>query len=334
MVVDIVYGFLGSGKTTFITRVLKEWGGAERIVVLVNEFGEVGIDGAVLQDRGGNVVEMPSGCICCTLQADFKKQMLDIIDTVRPQRLIIEPTGVATIGQIRSIVEAQVFEELIQGINHVLIADATGFMSLYKANSHFVESQVKNASIVLLNKCDRVDSRRAVLTRNAISAINPNAKVLMTEYGAVDWVQYQAALSTPLGLNSGLQEGHATEVVHFGQSGEEENREEKSIHLHDQENALGYESFGLIYNDVIFEQSALEDLFRELRGTTMGEVVRAKGIFRIGGKCVLMELASGEFSSQPIRPGDQSRISIIGLKLDKKKIGAALEKCVAGGKES
>jgi G3E family GTPase len=162
MVVDIVYGFLGSGKTTFITRVLGEWGERERIVVLVNEFGDVGIDGSLLRDRGGNVVEMPSGCICCTLQGDFRKQMLEIIESIKPQRLIIEPTGVATIGQIRSIVEAQMFENVIREVNHVLIADATGFMGLYKANPHFIESQVENARIVLLNKCDKVAHTEAL----------------------------------------------------------------------------------------------------------------------------------------------------------------------------
>ena len=199
MIVDIVYGFLGSGKTTFITRVLEEWGGEEKIVVLVNEFGDVGVDGTLLKDRGGNVVEMPSGCICCTLQSDFRTQLLDIMQSIQPQRVIIEPTGVATIAQIRSIIEAQLFEKAISRIHYVLISDATGFMGLYKANPHFVESQVKNARIVLLNKCDRVDKRRAMLTRDAISAINPDATVITTEFGAVDWSQYQLALSTPTG---------------------------------------------------------------------------------------------------------------------------------------
>jgi G3E family GTPase len=152
MIVDVVFGFLGSGKTTFISRILRDWGTAEKIVVLVNEFGDVGIDGTLLTSRGGNVVEMPSGCICCTLQADFRSQMLEISRSMRPKRVIVEPTGVATIAQIRSIVDAQLFEDVIEKIHHIMIADATGFMGLYRANRHFVESQVKNAHLVLLNK--------------------------------------------------------------------------------------------------------------------------------------------------------------------------------------
>lgn len=324
MIVDIVYGFLGSGKTTFITRVLEEWGGEEKIVVLVNEFGDVGVDGTLLKDRGGNVVEMPSGCICCTLQSDFRTQLLDIMQSIQPQRVIIEPTGVATIAQIRSIIEAQLFEKAISRIHYVLISDATGFMGLYKANPHFVESQVKNARIVLLNKCDRVDKRRAMLTRDAISAINPDATVITTEFGAVDWSQYQLALSTPTGIkNLQTERTFVSDHRQDGSIGDE-----STIHLHDEEDALGYESFGLVYSDLTFDEKDLSNFFEKLNASEMGEVVRAKGIFRIGSKSILMELASGELSSQPVRPAEQSKVSIIGRKLNRKEIGGALERCV------
>lgn len=326
MIVDIVYGFLGSGKTTFITRVLKEWGDKEKIVVLVNEFGEVGIDGSLLKGQGGNVVEMPSGCICCTLQADFRSQLLDIIQTIQPERVIIEPTGVATIAQIRSIIEAQLFENTISDIHYVLVTDATGFMDLYRANPHFVESQVKNARAVLLNKCDRVERRRALLTRDAISAINPEATVIPTEFGAVDWSQYQLALSTHLG--SDLSE--AGQVFAAGHPHDERSvNAKRTIHLHDEEDALGYESFGLVYDDLAFDEDDLARFFQRLNASEMGEVVRAKGIFRVGGKSVLMELASGEFTCQPVRPAEQSKVSIIGRKLDRESIGTALERCTS-----
>jgi len=324
MIVDIVYGFLGSGKTTFITKVLEEWGGKEKIVVLVNEFGDVGVDGTLLKERGGNVVEMPSGCICCTLQSDFRTQLLDIMQSIQPQRVIIEPTGVATIAQIRSIIEGQLFEKAISRIHYVLISDATGFMGLYKANPNFVESQVKNARIVLLNKCDRVDKRKAMLTRDAISAINPDATVITTEFGAVDWSQYQLALSTPPGSkNLRTERTFVSDHRQDGWIGDK-----RAIHLHDEEDALGYESFGLVYSDLTFDEKDLSNLFEKLNASEMGEVVRAKGIFRVGDKWILMELASGELSFQPVRPAEQSKVSIIGTKLNRKEIGGALERCV------
>lgn len=324
MIVDIVFGFLGSGKTTFITRVIKEWGDKEKIVVLVNEFGDVGVDGTLLKERGGNVVEMPSGCICCTIQSDFRTQLLDIMQSIQPQRVIIEPTGVATIAQIRSIIEAQLFEKAISRIHYVLISDATGFMGLYKANPHFVESQVKNARVVLLNKCDRVDKRKAMLTRDAISAINPDATVIMTEFGAVDWSQYQLALTTP----SGSKPIQTEQSFVFDHAQDWGIGDQRAIHLHDEKDALGYESFGLVYSDLTFDEKDLSNFFEKLNTPEMGEVVRAKGIFRVGNKSILMELASGELSSQPVRPTEQSKVSIIGRKLKRKEIGGGLERCV------
>jgi G3E family GTPase len=324
MIADIIFGFLGSGKTTFISRVLRGWGDKEKIVVLVNEFGEVGIDGTLLQGRGGDVVEMPSGCICCTLQTDFRTQILEILQTIRPQRLIVEPTGVATIRQVHSILSAQLFEDYLDTIHNVLIADATGFMGLYKANPHFMESQVRNAHVVLLNKCDRVERRRALLTRDAITAINPDATVLMTEFGLVDWGQYQLALSSPLGPRSQQTESvtNLQSPIHLEAQGS------APIHVHEEQDALGYESFGLVFDDLRFDLRALDDLFTRLNGSAMGEIVRAKGLFRVENKWVLMELASGERSFQPVLNADRSKVSIIGRGLKRKEIGIALEQCV------
>lgn len=330
MVVDIVFGFLGAGKTTFITRVLQQWGAEEKIVVLVNEFGEVGIDGELLASRGGDVLEMPSGCICCTLQADFKVQILDIIRAIHPERIIIEPTGVATIAQVRTIVELQIFENTFSRVNDILIADATGFMGLYKANRHFVESQVENAGIVLMNKCDLVDKKKAMVTRSAISAINPDISVLMTEFGAVDWAEYQMALSSAPHIDAEKAEREQKLTI-VGAVHPHNRIGEGHPHFHEQEDALGYESFGCTYESGSFNQGKLEQFFREANDSKsgMGEIVRAKGIFGIGDKWILLELASGEFSLQPAKKSKQSKVSIIGRELDREMIKSSLDQCLA-----
>jgi G3E family GTPase len=330
MIVDIVFGFLGAGKTTFITRVLREWGSKEKTVVLVNEFGEVGIDGELLAAEGGNVVEMPSGCICCTLQADFRVQLLEISRAIRPERVIIEPTGVATIAQVRAIIAAQLFENAIRRINDILIADATGFMGLYKANRHFVESQVENADVVLLNKCDRVDKTKAMVTRSAITAINPEITVLTAEFGAVDWADYHLALSAAPRFRrnrTGDEHDHAYDAVsnltaEWGGRGHS--------YFHEDEDALGYESYGQVFGEWSFDRGALEALFQELSkpDSGIGEVVRAKGLFRLGDRGILMELASGEFSIQPMGRLKESKVSIIGKELNREMISAAFERCV------
>lgn len=325
MIVDIVFGFLGSGKTTFIVRALQELGADEKTVILVNEFGEVGIDGDLLAGQGGNVVEMPSGCICCTLQADFRSQILEILQTLRPERMIIEPTGVATISQIRSIVESQLFEDYIEKIHNILVVDATGFMELYKANRHFVESQVENAQLVLLNKCDRVDKRKAMLIRDAISAIHPDISVLMTEFGAADWAEYRLALSAASSETEQQPSGILPVMPEQGHHGEN-----GMFHFHEQKDALGYQSFGCIFDKELFDPAALENFFLELNSgkTGMGKIVRAKGIFQSHNQWILMELASGELSTQPLKQGTQSKVSVIGTDLDPDRIRGGLNRCM------
>lgn len=330
MIVDIVFGFLGAGKTTFITRILQDWDYKEKTVVLVNEFGEVGIDGKLLAQTGGNVVEMPSGCICCTLQADFRTQLLDIMTNVQPERIIIEPTGVATISQVRSIVEAQLFEKTIRQINDILIADAVGFMELYKANRHFVESQVKNAHIVLLNKCDKVDRKRAMVTRSAISALNPEISVLMTQFGAVDKGEYEMALSAAQHFPT-----IPDALDHYPDQTETEKllttiKNKATLHFHETEDNLGYESYGRVFKEESFDRQALEQFFMKLNSfqSPLGDVVRAKGIFRVEDKGILMELASGEVSVQPMGLCRETRVTIIGKNLNQEKLGEALEDCL------
>ncbi|MFK5951548.1 MAG: GTP-binding protein [Desulfobacterium sp.] len=340
MIVDIVYGFLGSGKTTFITKILEKWGSNEKTVVLVNEFGDVGIDGDLLSNQGGNVVEMPSGCICCTLQADFRSQMLEINRSICPERVIVEPTGVATIAQIQYIFQAQLFENAFEAVHYILIADATGFMSLYKANRHFVESQVRHAHLCVLNKCDKVDKRKAMLTQGAISAINPDITVMRSEFGAVDWSDYQFSLATsetllgkhPQGAHHSTLAADPITDTSFHENPHEINEGKGHIHLVETEDALGYESFGRVYSDSSFEPDLLDALFEKFKSTTsqMGDIVRAKGVFRVGQGWILMELASREFSSQRLGKGSDSKISIIGKGLNRKIIGEALEGCQSG----
>lgn len=340
MVVDLVYGFLGSGKTTFITRVLNEWGADEKIVVLVNEFGDLSIDGELLNDQGGSVVEMPSGCICCTLKTDFRTQLSEVARTINPDRIIIEPSGVATVTQIQDVFLAQVYDGKLTALHKVLVADATGFMELYRSNRYYVESQVQHAHIALLNKCDRVKPQQALLIRSAISAINPDITVFSTSFGAVDWQDYRYALASvsqkgtaPEALSpetmtdTGLSIRSTSEKV--DQPSLSGNQAFNIVDL--EENPFAeYVSCSLIIEHRSFNQQKLETLFQQLcdAESGFGQIVRAKGIFQVGDKWRTIELASGAISSQPIRPSQQSKITIIGKELNSNRLKEAIYRCL------
>ena len=258
--------------------------------------------------------------------------MLEISRTVNPDRVIIEPTGVATIAQIRSIFEAQLFEGTIEKINNILVADATGFMNLYKANRHFVESQVEHAHLALLNKCDKVDKKKAMVIQGAILAINPEISVLMTEFGAVDWAVYQLALSTALHSKENVLQQNSYYSQHVLDEFLSETRLAEHHHFQEEKDALGYESFGCVYEGTSFDRNSLETFFQKLNTTNskMGEIVRAKGIFQIGAKSMLIELASGEITLQPVGQINRSKVSIIGAGLNRDEISTFLQHCVSG----
>ena len=330
MIVDTVYGFLGSGKTTFIRRVLEAWGRQERLVVLVNEFGEVGIDGALLEGLGQEVVELPSGCICCSLQADFKRQLLEIAADLKPDRVIIEPTGVASITQVQAILGHEVFADKISRIHNILVVDATTFFELYKANRNFVETQVEHANLALLNKCDLVAEKQLALIQNALAAIKPELYVIRTQYGAVDWEEYHLTLETMVEIPAGrgpangfrLRRDQAVHIhpgPHVG----------RAVHLHEHTVGLGLESLGWELGEAVFRQECLAAFFGTLlQMADLGEVVRAKGIFHTDQGWQLLEIASGVFSRQPVRPVPASKLVVIGRHLQSEAIEAGVRDCL------
>jgi G3E family GTPase len=175
-----------------------------------------------------------------------------------------------------------------------------------------------------------VEKRKALLTQNAITAINPETTVLMTEFGAVDWTEYRLALASGSGGPSVGRRGGNLAAPASANLTLLHEKGELHPHVDEEKAALGYGSLSFQYGDLTFDQEALESFFHMLEGrdSKMGEIVRAKGIFRTKGGWVLMELASGEFSSQQIRESTQNRFSIIGKELNRERIGADLERCV------
>ena len=152
--IDIISGFLGAGKTTFIKKLLQEAIGGEQVVLIENEFGEIGIDGGFLKDSGIEIREMNSGCICCSLVGDFGKSLEEVLTKYKPDRVIIEPSGVGKLSDVMNAVR-NVAKDLEVRLNSaVTVVDANKCRMYMKNFGEFFNNQVENAGTIVLSRTD------------------------------------------------------------------------------------------------------------------------------------------------------------------------------------
>ncbi len=155
MKIDIYSGFLGAGKTTLIKKMIQEAYCGEKLVLIENEFGEIGIDGGFLQDAGVNITEMNSGCICCSLVGDFGKALTQVIETYHPDRIVIEPSGVGKLSDVIGAVKKVIGDGIELGLT-VAVADA-GKVKVYMKNfGEFYNNQIETASAIILSRTDAI----------------------------------------------------------------------------------------------------------------------------------------------------------------------------------
>ena len=333
MIVDVVYGFLGAGKTTFIKYLLEHPPECEKLVILVNEFGEVGVDGLLLANSGGqlaDVVEMPSGCICCTMSTDFRRQFLDIHERYSPDRMIIEPTGVATISQIVGILEREDLEPLYAELRLIHILDSSEFLSFVKSHRYFVENQIRATNLLLLNKTARIRPRMVELLVDSVKEINPEARVYPTSFARLDPAILAEMLQSRSGSERKDDVAHQrlAEQVHDDASGSHYEHEDGM----DEEHGLAseYQHFGKRYGLLSFNQECLRSFFGWLGDRKYGDVVRAKGVFRTSSGWIKLELASGEMRVDGGPDGEESIVSIIGRFMNTQEMEAKLRACASG----
>lgn len=284
MKITIVSGILGSGKTTFIQHIAV--GTSLKTVVLVNDFGKAGIDGELFSSSGIDSIELPSGCICCTLKYDLISTIRTIISDHAPEHLIIEPSGIASpSGVIDALAELELGHFTVVGI-----IDATEFLELYEAEMYgkFFEEQVSIADIVLINKIDLIDDVLLQKTAALVATLNPHAIIYRT---------IRAAIDEPLpdvGRGDHLQTDRA--------------------------NRLCFDTLSLTLKDGTSFES-IENFLRELSRGVFGNIVRAKALVETDRGPARFDLVFGNISSEPHgRRVIENRMVIIGETLDRKRI--------------
>lgn len=188
--IDIVSGFLGAGKTTFIQKMLKEAFVGEQVVLIENEFGEIGIDGGFLKDSGIEIKEMNSGCICCSLVGDFGTSLKEVINTYHPERILIEPSGVGKLSDvIKAVADIELENEEMKDVKlntAVAVVDVSKAKMYIKNFGEFFINQVESAGTILLSRTQNVSEEKTTEVVHLLKEHNPKATIITTPWDLID----------------------------------------------------------------------------------------------------------------------------------------------------
>ena len=258
--IDIISGFLGAGKTTLIKKLIKEALGGEKVVLIENEFGEIGIDGGFLKEAGIEITEMNSGCICCTLVGDFGAALKDVITKYSPDRIIIEPSGVGKLSDvIKAVADVKKDFEDVSLNSFITVADA-GKTTMYMKNfGEFFNDQIENANTIVLSRTAKTAENKLEKAVAAIKEHNDKAVIITTDWDSLTGKQILDTMEKAAGEVKNLLfteeelescghhhdhehgEGHECGCGHHHDHEHEEGHECGCGHHHDHEHEEGHE---------------------------------------------------------------------------------------------
>ena len=336
--IDIISGFLGAGKTTLIKKLLGDALKGQQVVLIENEFGEIGIDGGFLKDAGIEIREMNSGCICCSLVGDFGAALKDVITKYHPDRIIIEPSGV---GKLSDVIKAVDGVEKEAG---VALNSATTVVDVMKCKMHlrnfgeFFENQVKSAGTIILSRTDKADTEKVEAAVKMLRELNPEAHIITTP---VEVLGGKKVLDTMEGAIINLAQVEEEEHHHHhhddecgcGHDHDHDHEEHEHHHEHDENCTCGCHDHhhgheGHHHADEVFTswgketahkytEEELDYLLKALSETdAYGTVLRSKGIIQMAdGSWKQFDMVPEEYEVREGQADYTGRVCVIGTDL-------------------
>lgn len=311
--IDIISGFLGAGKTTLIKKLIAEAYQNEKIVLIENEFGEIGIDGTFLKDSGVTINEMNSGCICCSLVGDFETSLKEVLDTYHPDRVIIEPSGVGKLSDVIKAVSTINSDEM-ELDNFITVVDAKKCRMYTKNFGEFYNNQVEHASLIVLSRSQDLTEFQLKECLDILKGLNDHSPIITTAWDKLNGLDIINACE--VNVQKELLHEHDHECCGHDHHEHDHDHECCGHHHHHADevfNSIGFDTVKK-YNEV-----ELSDILNKLCNDD--NVLRAKGFVDSGNEdWWYFDLVPGEFEIRLGKPIYTGQVCVIGKDLDENTI--------------
>ena len=327
--IDIISGFLGAGKTTLIKKLIEEAFTGEKLVLIENEFGEIGIDGGFLKDSGINITEMNSGCICCSLVGDFGTALAEVLEKYAPDRIIIEPSGVGKLSDVIKAVlgvKEKVAEDSVVLNSFTTVADATKCKMYMKNFGEFYNNQVEHAGTIVLSRTGNMKEDKLQACIDLIRTQNAEASIITTPWDQINGKQILDAMEKKNDLVKELleEEDVCPECGHHHEHGENctcgcHDHDHEHHHHHHADEV--FTSWGK-ETPHKFTREKIEEVLKTLsESEEYGMILRAKGMVEdVNGSWIYFDMVPGEYELRDGEPDYTGRLCVIGSKIDEHKI--------------
>ena len=345
--IDIISGFLGAGKTTFIKKMLEDVFQGEKIVLIENEFGEIGIDGGFLKDSGIEISELNSGCICCSLVGDFGKNLREVMERFHPDRILIEPSGVGKLSDVMKSVQEVEEENEVKLNGRITVVNTPKATKQMKAFGEFFNNQIEYATVAVLSRTQNVKPEQTEIVAAAIREKNPKAAIITTPWDDIDGKQIYKVIEQQKTMEEELMEEHHHHHHHHdhgedctcGCHDHEHHHEHHHEHgegctcgCHDHEHHHEHGHHHHHADEIftswgketphVFERETIEHALKAFCDTKdYGTILRAKGIVPCkDGTWIYFDMVDGEYELRTGEADYTGRLCVIGTDVEEGKL--------------
>ena len=332
--IDIISGFLGAGKTTLIKKLLKDGFQGEQVVLIENEFGEIGIDGGFLKEAGIQIREMNSGCICCSLVGDFGTSLKEVVTKYDPDRILIEPSGVGKLSDVIKAVQGVQDEVDIKLNSYTTVVDAKKCKMYMKNFGEFFDNQIQYAGAIIMSRTDIASEKKVQESLELLRSLNKDAAIITTPIENLDGKKLVEVMEHPVSLEQEMiEEEHEHHHHHDGECGcGHDHEEHEHHHHHDGECGCGHDHHHHHADEVFtswgretikkYTREGLEKILEALsESDKYGIILRAKGMLPAeDGTWIYFDMVPEETEIRSGAPEYTGRLCVIGSKLNEDKL--------------